>query len=74
MDVLGERMVVAEKIGALKKQLNVAVLQNNRWNEILEKMTQKAVENNLSETFVVQVFKAIHQESIAKQEKVFKGQ
>jgi chorismate mutase len=72
MDVLGERMVVAEKIGALKKQQNVAVLQNSRWNEILDKMTQKAMDNNLSETFVVQVFKAIHQESIAKQEKVFK--
>ena len=38
IDFLGKRMQVAEKIGQLKKEKNVAILQNKRWNEILGKM------------------------------------
>jgi chorismate mutase len=30
-------MKVADEIGLVKKEANVAVLQNKRWNEILEK-------------------------------------
>src|SRR5690606_10880753 len=40
LEILGKRMKIADKIGALKKEKNVAVLQNKRWNEILEKMIQ----------------------------------
>ena len=35
LDTLGKRMMVAKQIGNLKLTNNVAVLQNNRWNEIL---------------------------------------
>lgn len=73
IEVLGERMQIASKIGALKKEQNVAVLQNSRWNEILDKMVTKAKTSELSENFVVHIFKAIHEESIAKQEKVYHG-
>lgn len=72
LDVIGQRMKVAEDIGALKKEKNVAVLQNKRWNEILERMVNEGAQRGLSEEFIVQFFKAIHQESIAHQEKVFK--
>jgi chorismate mutase len=34
----GKRMKVADEIGLVKKEANVAVLQNKRWNEILGKM------------------------------------
>ena len=34
LDALGKRLKVAELIGQLKKDNNVAVLQNKRWNEI----------------------------------------
>ena len=72
LDILGQRMQIAEAIGALKKSQNVAVLQNKRWNEILERMVREGANRGLSESFIVQFFKAIHQESIAHQEKVFK--
>ncbi|MCZ8168301.1 MAG: chorismate mutase [Flavobacterium sp.] len=74
LDVIGQRMKVAEDIGSLKKAKNVAVLQNKRWNEILERMVKEGSQRGLSEEFIVQFFKAIHQESIAHQEKVFKSE
>jgi chorismate mutase len=70
LELLGNRMKVAEQIGALKKEKNVAVLQNKRWNEILGKMILDGEEKGLSEEFILRIFKAIHQESISHQEKV----
>jgi chorismate mutase len=71
LDVIGKRMKVAEDIGALKKEKNVAVLQNKRWNEVLDKMIADGSQKGLSEEFIIQFFKAIHQESISHQEKIF---
>jgi chorismate mutase len=73
LDVIGKRMKVTEDIGALKKEKNVAVLQNKRWNEILEKMVNEGGQKGLSEEFIIQFFKAIHQESIRHQEKIING-
>ena len=70
IEILGKRMKVADGIGSLKKSRNVAVLQTKRWNEILGKMILEGEQNNLSEEFVLRMFKAIHQESINHQEKI----
>ena len=70
LDLLKKRMDIADEIGALKKTNNVAILQNTRWHEILGKMILEGEQRNLSEEFVIQVFKAIHQESINRQERV----
>lgn len=70
IDTLGKRMKISDSIGALKKQRNVAVLQSNRWNEILGKMILEGETKGLSEEFVLRMFKAIHQESINHQEKI----
>ena len=70
LDLLKKRMDIADEIGGLKKTNNVAILQNTRWHEILGKMILEGEQRNLSEEFVIQVFKAIHQESINRQERV----
>ncbi|MBT8236481.1 MAG: bifunctional 3-deoxy-7-phosphoheptulonate synthase/chorismate mutase type II [Bacteroidia bacterium] len=70
IETLGKRMKVADEIGQLKKQRNVAVLQTNRWNAILGKMILEGESKGLSEEFVLKLFKAIHQESINHQEKI----
>ena len=70
LEILGKRMKIADKIGALKKEKNVAVLQNKRWNEILGKMILDGEEKGLSEEFILKIFKAIHQESIGHQERI----
>lgn len=70
LEILGGRMRIADKIGELKKEKNVAILQNKRWNEILGKMILDGEAKGLSSEFVMQMFKAIHQESISHQEKI----
>ena len=73
IDLLGKRMKVADKIGAIKKEQNVDVLQSRRWNEILGNMVLEGEQKGLSEEFVLRMFKAIHQESINHQEKIING-
>lgn len=73
-EILGKRMKIADKIGVLKKDNNVAILQNKRWNEILEKMIFEGKENSLSKEFVLKIYKAIHQESINHQNKLHRDQ
>ena len=73
IDMLGKRMKIADAIGELKKEKNVAVLQSKRWNEILGNMILEGENRGLSEEFVLKMFKAIHQESINHQEKIIKG-
>ena len=68
--IVGIDMEIADAIGLLKKANNVAILQNQRWHEILGKMILEGEQRNLSEDLIIQVFKAIHQESINRQERV----
>ncbi|MEO8253536.1 MAG: chorismate mutase, partial [Flavobacterium sp.] len=70
LELLGKRMKVADEIGQVKKENNVAVLQNNRWNEIQEKMVAEGSKKGLTEEFITKLFKNIHQESIGHQEKI----
>ncbi len=73
LETLSERMQIVENIGKAKKESNVAVLQNARWNEILDKVVEKGEEQGLSKTFIERIFKAIHQESIQHQEDIING-
>ena len=73
LEILSERMQIVDSIGKAKKEGNVAVLQHARWQEILSKVTEKGQVNGLSDLFIERIFKAIHQESIAHQEKIING-
>jgi chorismate mutase len=67
IEILGKRMQEVDKIGLLKKEKNVAVLQNNRWNEIQQRILLDGQKTGLSEEFILKLFTAIHQESIVHQ-------
>ncbi len=71
-DLLGNRMKIAEKMGALKNEENIAILQSQRWNAVLKSMLAMGEARDLSEEFVERIFKAIHQESITHQGKMMK--
>ncbi len=73
IDLLGKRMKIADDIGGIKKEKNVAVLQSKRWNEILGKMILEGESKGLSEEFILKIFKAVHLESINHQEKIING-
>lgn len=70
MQLLSQRMNIAEKIGEYKRNNNVTILQTNRWNEILEKAIKKAEKLSLSDEFVAKYMDAVHMESINRQNKV----
>lgn len=67
---LGNRMKIADEIGRLKSCNNVAILQKERWNEVLDRMKASGLTQNLSEEFITELFKAIHQESIEHQQNI----
>ena len=66
-------MAASDHIGKLKREVTVAILQNKRWNEALERMLQTGKEKGLNDEFIEKLFKAIHQESINRQESVFRN-
>ena len=70
LDILHARMEVVKKIGAKKKKDNVAVYQQDRWKEIIQKSINKGTDLGLSTSFVEKIYKSIHQESINQQEKI----
>ncbi len=71
MQLLGQRMKVAETIGTYKKENNITILQTKRWNEILERAAKKGERFGLSKEFIIKYFDAVHMESITHQNKVF---
>lgn len=68
--LLNQRMEIVDKIADLKKNKNIAVFQPERWGEVLCKMTTQAEKNQLREEFITALYKAIHQESMARQSKI----
>ncbi len=68
--LLKSRMDISEQIGLLKRSENVAILQSARWEEILKSMHEEANKKGLSQEFVSEIFKAIHVESIKKQQQI----
>ncbi len=70
MNVLEKRMRVVKEIGNHKKANNITIFQDVRWNEIVGKRLTQAREKDLSEEFVDKVFRAIHTESIKKQNRI----
>lgn len=70
MQILGQRMKLAEQIGQYKKTNNITILQTGRWNEILERAFRKGDKLGLSQEFITRYFDAVHMESINHQKKV----
>ncbi len=70
MQLLGQRMKIADKIGEFKKNNGITILQTNRWNEILERAFVKGDKMGLSREFITKYFDAVHMESINHQNKI----
>jgi len=70
IQLLGQRMKVADKIGTYKKENNITILQTNRWNAILEKAFAKGEKLGLSKEFITKYYDAVHMESINHQNKI----
>ena len=67
LSTLASRLEVSRKIGAYKREHNIAIIQASRWDSILEKMIAEGEKAGLSREFVTAVFTAIHEESVRVQ-------
>lgn len=70
LQLLGQRMKIADKIGEFKKNNNITILQTNRWNEILERAYRKGDVLGLTREFITKYFDAVHMESINHQNRI----
>jgi chorismate mutase len=70
LQLLGQRMKIADKIGEFKKNNNITILQTNRWNEILERAYLKGDNLGLTREFITKYFDAVHMESINHQNRI----
>ncbi|MBN2637888.1 MAG: bifunctional 3-deoxy-7-phosphoheptulonate synthase/chorismate mutase type II [Bacteroidales bacterium] len=67
LDLFEQRMEIVKHIGEYKRDNNISVLQNSRWEEIIYTSIEKGAKKGLSREFINNTFKAIHQESINHQ-------
>ncbi len=70
MNILASRMKLAREIGNYKRDHNMTILQSDRWKEIFNKYVERGLQNGLSEEFITEMIKVIHDESIGQQESV----
>lgn len=70
LELLSERMKLADQIGLYKKENNMTILQTRRWNDILKRAFEKGEQFGLSREFLIRYFDAIHLESIRHQNNV----
>jgi chorismate mutase len=71
LHILSTRMQLVREMGGYKKDNNLTILQPERWKQMQEKFQLKGKELNLSEEFLSRILRAVHDESINQQEKVF---
>lgn len=70
LELMGERMEVARQIGEFKRENGITILQAARWDQIVRDRVAKGGTKELTEEFVRDLMKAVHQESIRHQNKV----
>ena len=67
LELMSQRMKLADEIGTYKKEQQITVLQTQRWNDILKRSLDKANNLSLTKDFIVKYFDAVHMESIHHQ-------
>lgn len=70
INLIEDRMKVVESIGKYKKENNITILQNRRWDDMLRSRVALGDRKGLSADFINHLFKGIHQESINKQTRI----
>ncbi len=74
LEILAQRMNIVRTIGKYKKENKITAVQISRWDEIVQQSIEKGMCKGLSEEFIIQLFKSIHQESINTQTQVMNSE
>ena len=68
--VLSERMKVVREIGHEKKHNKVTILQIERYDEMMQRLSSESAKQNLDEAMIKEIFSLIHQNSIDEQQRI----
>ncbi len=72
LELLARRMRVSEEIGQYKKEHNMPILQEDRYDELLQNRISQAEQLGMHPKFMKTVLVAIHEESVRHQMEVMK--
>ncbi|MCD7710182.1 MAG: bifunctional 3-deoxy-7-phosphoheptulonate synthase/chorismate mutase type II [Porphyromonadaceae bacterium] len=67
LDLLSKRMRISREIGRYKKEHDMPILQTARYDEILNKRVNQALDLEIDGEFMKTIYAAIHEESIRQQ-------
>lgn len=67
LELLARRMRISEEIGQYKKEHNMAILQEQRYDEIIQNRIAQAEQMGMKGDFIKTVLIAIHEESVRHQ-------
>lgn len=67
LELLAKRMQISGEIGLYKREHELPVVQNSRYDEILEHRSSLGASMNLRPDFVKEILREIHEESVRQQ-------
>lgn len=73
LELLAKRMRVTREIGQYKKEHKMPVVQQTRYNDLMERLVKNGEELGLKENFVKSILSAIHEESVNQQLEIVNG-
>lgn len=67
MELLANRLELAREIASVKEANNMAIYQPKRWEEVLERKMEMAVQAGMDPQFIKEIYEKIHAESVRTQ-------
>lgn len=74
IQLLAHRFEIVQNIGRLKKNLNLTILQNERFRHIFVDRIKMGLKHGLQKLFLKQIIKAIHNEAIRLQMQIYQDE
>ena len=71
-EILAKRMRISREIGQYKKEHDMAILQTNRYDEIIKQRMAQGQSMGMDPDFMKAIFEAIHEESVRQQSEIMK--
>ena len=67
IDIISKRLEIVKEIGKYKKLNNITILQQKRWEYIINDRANTASKSDIERDFLKEIFETIHKESIRLQ-------
>jgi len=70
IDALIERMIISKYIGTFKKQNNIPIIDEKRFDELLQEKIKTIASFGYDENFITEIYNTIHKYSIKIQQEL----